>query len=75
MKTSDIDKKFDNGEDISAFFDWENAQRWRDPKRTNVDFPFWMVQSIDREAKRLGVTRQALIKVWIADKLASLEKK
>lgn len=41
-----------------------------DPKRVNVDFPAWMVASLDREARRLGVTRQSLIKMWLADKLA-----
>ncbi|MFI4891551.1 MAG: type II toxin-antitoxin system BrnA family antitoxin [Steroidobacterales bacterium] len=43
-----------------------------DPKRGNVDFPSWMVDSLDREARRMGVTRQSLIKLWLADKLGQL---
>jgi hypothetical protein len=39
-------------------------------RRVNVDFPSWMVDSLDREARRLGVTRQSIIKVWIAERLA-----
>ena len=70
MKSSEFDKKFDNGEDISKYLDFSNATRpgW-EQKRVNVDFPVWMIQSLDREAKRLGVPRQSVIKVWIADRL------
>ena len=70
MKTSDLDKKFDNGEDISEFIDRKTMRRpGLEQKRVNVDFPIWMVNSIDKEANRLGVTRQSLIKLWLADKL------
>jgi len=71
MKARDLDKKFDQGnEDILDSFDLANAARPNhDPKRVNVDFPSWMVQSLDKEASRLGVTRQSLIKMWVADKL------
>ncbi len=70
MKTSDFDKKFDNGEDITPFLDLETARRPSlEQKRVNVDFPLWMVQSIDKEANRMGVTRQSLIKLWLADRL------
>lgn len=71
MKARDLDKKFDQGnEDVLDSFDLEKATRPNhDPKRVNVDFPSWMVQSLDKEANRLGVTRQSLIKMWVADKL------
>jgi len=70
MKASDLDRKFDEGEDISAHVDWAKAHRPNlDAKRVNVDFPHWMVSSLDREAKKRGVTRQSLIKLWLADKL------
>lgn len=71
MKTSDLDKKFDDGvEDVIDDFDLSSATRPnREQKRVNVDFPVWMVESLDREASRLGVTRQSIIKVWIAERL------
>ena len=70
MKSEDFDKKFDDGEDVSSYLDFSRASRpGREQKRVNVDFPLWMIQSLDREAKRLGVPRQAVIKVWIADRL------
>ena len=70
MKASNFDKKFDSGENITADLDLTNARRPnQEPRRVNVDFPAWMIESLDREAKRLGVTRQSIIKVWIADRL------
>jgi hypothetical protein len=71
MKASELDKKFDEGaEDVLDEFDPSSATRPnRQQKRVNVDFPVWMVQSLDREASRLGVTRQSIIKVWIAERL------
>ncbi len=71
MKASELDKKFDEGvEDIIDDFDLSTATRPnREQKRVNVDFPQWMVESLDREAQRLGVTRQSIIKVWIAERL------
>ncbi len=70
MKASDFDKKFENGEDITSDLDISKARRLnQEPKRINVDFPTWMIDSLDREAKRLGVTRQSIIKVWIAEML------
>ncbi len=68
MKANDLDKRFDNGEDITSDLDLSKARRLnQEPRRINVDFPTWMVESLDREAKRLGVTRQSIIKVWIAE--------
>ena len=71
MKASDLDKRFDEGvEDVIDEFDLAGATRpHREQKRVNVDFPVWMVESLDREASRLGVTRQSIIKVWIAERL------
>ena len=71
MKASVFDRKFDDGEDVTADLDLSRARRpGLEPRRVNVDFPSWMVESLDREAKRLGVTRQSIIKVWIAERLA-----
>ncbi len=71
MKAATFDRKFDAGEKITDQLDLSKARRpGTEAKRVNVDFPTWMVQSIDREARRLGVTRQSLIKLWLADRLA-----
>ncbi len=70
MKSKDFDKRFDRGDDISAYLDKTRARRpGQEAKRVNVDFPLWMIQSLDREARRLGVPRQSLIKVLIAQHL------
>jgi hypothetical protein len=70
MKAKDIDKKFDEGEDISKYLDISKARRpEQEQKRVNVDFPLWMIQLLDKEAKRLGVPRQSIIKVWVAERL------
>ncbi len=70
----ELDRMFDDGEDISAYFDWSKATRPAlAPKRVNVDFPDWMVRSLDRQAQKRGVTRQALIKMWLADRLEAAE--
>ena len=73
MKAEEFDKRFDGGENVSEFLDLSKAERpGRNQKRVNVNFPIWMIQSLDREAKRLGVTRQSIIKVWIAERLKEL---
>jgi len=70
MKASEFDRKFDAGEDVTGDLDTSKAKRPRqETRRVNVDFPTWMIESLDHEAKRLGVTRQSVIKVWIADRL------
>ncbi|GDX33160.1 hypothetical protein LBMAG15_20950 [Actinomycetes bacterium] len=70
MKASEFDSKFDAGEDVTAELDLASARRpVRDPHRVNVDFPAWMVASLDQEATRLGVTRQSVIKTWIAERI------
>ena len=70
MKASEFDKKFDDGEDILADLDVAHARRpGEETRRINVDFPAWMVASLDREARCLGVTRQSIIKMWLAERL------
>ena len=70
MKAKDLDKKFDAGEDISKYLDLSRARRVNEtPRGVNVDFPAWMINSLDKEASRLGVTRQSIIKVWISERL------
>ena len=70
MKAKELDKKFDRGADISAYMNLAKATRpGQEQRRINVDFPVWMIQSLDKEAKRLGVTRQSVIKVWVAQML------
>jgi len=70
MKARELDKKFDEGNNISKYLDLTKARRLEQgQKRVNVDFPLWMIHSLDREAKRLGVPRQSVIKVWLAERL------
>ena len=70
MKAEEFDQRFDRGEDVSAELDLSGARRpGFEQRRVNVDFPVWMIESLDREARRLGVTRQSIIKVWIAERL------
>jgi len=74
MKAKKFDQAFDDGEKLAEHLDLSNPRRvGSDAKRVNVDFPSWMVQSIDREARRVGVTRQSLIKLWLAERLAQAE--
>lgn len=70
MKAKTFDRKCDDGESVIDQLDLGKVRRiGTEAKRVNVDFPLWMVQSLDREARRLGVTRQSLIKLWLADRL------
>ena len=70
MKAKEFDKKFDDGEDVSKHLDVSKARRpAQEQKRVNVDFPLWMIKLLDKEAKRLGVPRQSIIKLWIAERL------
>jgi len=70
MKAKELDKKFDEGESIIKHVDLLKARRPnQEQKRVNVDFPLWMIQSLDKEAKRLGVPRQSIIKIWLAERL------
>jgi len=70
MKAEEFDKKFDEGEDVSQYLDRSKARRPAlSQRRVNVDFPLWMVQLLDKEAKRMGVPRQSIIKLWVAERL------
>ena len=74
MKALKLDKKFDdNKEDVLQHFDISKIRMLNEePKRVNIDFPSWMVSSLDKEAKHIGVSRQAVIKMWLAEKLQKL---
>ena len=68
MKAKEFDRKFDAGGEITQHLDLSKARRpEQEQKRVNVDFPIWMIRSLDKEAKRLGVPRQSLIKMLIAE--------
>ncbi len=70
MKAEEFDEKFEAGENLTKELDFSKARRVNQiPKRVNIDFPIWVVEELDKEAGRLGITRQALVKVWIAEKL------
>ncbi|MEN8304619.1 MAG: CopG family antitoxin [Campylobacterota bacterium] len=79
MKTvtaKEFDEKFDNSEDVSEHLDFSKSIKLKDfkplktdTKKVNVDFPEWIINALDEEAKRIGVTRQSIIKVWIAERL------
>ncbi len=74
ITAEEFDRIFDEGkEDITQYLDLNSIRRpGRDPKRVNVDFPAWMVNAMDREADRIGITRQAFIKVIVAERLQAL---
>ena len=70
MKATEFDNKFDAGEDVSGAMDWSQSRRPNDQlKRVNVDFPAWVVGGLDKQARHLSLTRQSLIKLWIAERL------
>ena len=77
MKAEELDRIFDEGkEDILPYLDLARAVRpGHQAKRVNVDFPAWLVSRLDREADRLGVARQALIKIWIAERLSQTKRR
>jgi len=76
MNANEFDKKFDdNGTEIISALVLSKAKRpMLDQKRVNVDFPIWMIESMDREANRLGVTRQSIIKIWLAERLEQINR-
>jgi hypothetical protein len=72
MKAKELDEIFDKGEDISQYLDLSTKERpGLKQRRVNVDFPDWVINSLDREASKIGVTRQSIIKVWIAERIKS----
>ena len=74
MKASEIDKIFDeNKEEVLDYFDTSRVRTINEvPKRVNIDFPAWMVEALDKEARHIGVSRQAIIKMWLAERLEKL---
>lgn len=73
MKARDFDQQFDKGDDISGVLDTEKAKRpGLEQRRVNIDFPLWMIERLDREANRVGVTRQSIIKIWISEHLEKI---
>ena len=70
MKAKTFDRKFDEGNDVTEVLDLSKARRpLQAQKRVNVDFPIWMIRELDLEARRVGVTRQSIIKMWLAERL------
>ncbi len=69
-KATSFDSKFDDGKSIIEHLDLSKARRpAEEQKRINMEMPVWMLAKLDREAKRLGVTRQSVIKIWLAERL------
>ena len=70
-KAKDFDEAFDHGEDVTKYLNKSKARRVNEElRRVNIDFPAWVISSLDKEARRLGITRQSLVKMWIAEKFA-----
>lgn len=69
ITAEEFDRKFEAGEDLSDHIDWDTAT-----KKVNVEFPVWMIKSLDAEAKRLGIPRQAIIKMWIDERLTQVAR-
>nr|WP_319556234.1 CopG family transcriptional regulator [uncultured Vibrio sp.] len=73
MKAHEFDAKFESDDDILGDVDLSKVKRpMQKQKRVNVDFPAWMLESLDREASRVGVTRQSIIKIWLAERLENV---
>jgi hypothetical protein len=70
ITAKEFDERFDGGEDISGYIDTDSIRRpGLEPRRVNVDFPEWIIESLDEESRLVGVTRQSLIKMWVAERL------
>ena len=70
MKASELDRKFDDGESVMDMLDLASTRKLNlDQRKVNVDFPIWMIESLDRVARKMGVTRQSVIKMWLAERL------
>lgn len=75
ISAEEFDRRFEGGEDVTDYLDYRRASRpGLESRRVNVDFPQWMVEALDREAGRVGVTRQSIIKMWIGEKLMAAER-
>ena len=76
MKAKKFEQQFDEGIDLTSALDLSKAKRvLQEQRRVNVDLPTWMIDSLDKEASKLGVTRQSVIKVWLAEQLESITSK
>jgi CRP-like cAMP-binding protein len=71
ITAEEFDEIFDRGEeDIVQYLDLKSARRInQEPQRVNIDFPKWVVRRLDEESQLLGVSRQSLVKMWIAERL------
>ena len=70
MKAESFDQHFDQGENITEFLNLSEARRpGHESRAVAINFPQWMLDALDREARRLGVTREAIVKVWLAERL------
>lgn len=70
ITAEELDRRFDDGEDITQFLDLDQAFRPNlEQRRVNLDLPKWMINTLDKEAKRVGVTRQSIMKVWISERI------
>ena len=73
MKAKDFEQQFEDDVDLTASLDLSKSKRvLQEQRRVNVDFPTWMIDSLDKEASKLGVTRQSVIKMWLAERLEAL---
>jgi hypothetical protein len=70
ITAKELDRRFDAGEDIAKYLDWSQITRpGLEQKRVNVDLPVWIISTLDKEAKRVGVTRQSIVKMWLSDRI------
>jgi hypothetical protein len=70
MNAEELDRKFDDGEDVLEYFDLSTLRRpGLEPQAIEISFPQWMVVALDKEAQRLGVQREAIIKLWLSERL------
>jgi len=70
MNAEDLDQKFDDGEDVLEYFDLSTLRRpGLEPQSIEISFPQWMVAALDKEAQRLGIQREAIIKLWLSERL------
>jgi len=75
ISAEELDRMFDDGEDISEYIDWDSGTHPNldtRTKRISVDLPRWIIKKLDKEARRVGVTRQSIIKVWLAEHVDNL---
>ncbi len=72
ISAEEFDRRFADGEDMSDYLDWSTFRRpGLEVKRVNLDMPQHMIAKLDQQARLRGVTRQALMKMWLADRLES----